>query len=954
MRTLLTGERATLSGARYGIFAKLEVMNASGTWKDLTALSSIDWLDSLELSTDVDQPTWSATFALKRAVGALSLAPLMSASALNVNNVGAYAPLLNAGSRVRLSTAFTAGGAPAGGDYRSIFEGIVDIVAWEKDPVTLQCRDLGAILLDTFIETERSYANPLGTAMETVLQSILDDNLASPPALYTPTSPGTMLTMLDPLPATTSVMEAIRSIALQIGWDVRYKWSGSAFLLTLYQPNRSTASAVTSFAPTEYFDLPGVAMDKSGIRNVVNLSITDGVTGVRVPITVTDPTSIATFGRLPILIDESATSQIDSSAEGTALATAILSDLSSPKVQQVMETSYFWPAELGDVYDFVTNGVHYDQTQRAGVVAISHQLSGTGKGRTTLRTRAKPIGSYAAWLQRSTPGLGGNVAGLPEFLFVNAPVPVTSAGVIIGWKVSGRVDTDTNAVIIALSASLAIRATSPDNVLGDAPEDDVYWLNTAPGGFFTIEVYLLQGGSGQVTLTPASLYNPTAAIPPARGGTLGGVFVQTLSRTPVTSINTVQPTATTFGVTLSVRPLTATIKYRFAPTALVGTEPWVAVTGPQGATTFLVDVSAAPVMLEYYGVSTDNVAEEVHSMRLDQGTSADIVSVFAAETAPNLLTASFILTDDVVNWKLYARLGDYPDRPSMFADPFDTWLKFTGNRQKTEVSFYAVENAGVPWYIEVHGYDLYGNPGREETFALFIDGPAWGTTTPGAITGLVANIVNEGSYFIDLTWANNAIIEAAASSRFTVSIRENGVAVATLRQAKLDHLGTNTIAGFGGWHRACTPAAVGAAGAAFFTFDYEVDLWDSSVFVATSSTSISGWFTVASGGVAPTATPPTPVVTAGYPSSVALQADWAAVLPAYEIEIDWHASTDAFASDDDVFMSEILLPGTRTHTARGFVTGQSGRCRIRYANAFGNGPWSPYSNVLGSGGPPLP
>lgn len=960
-RSLTSTDRTLLGARNYGLYVKVEAANQNGTLIDLSS-----WVTSVDIDNSLDNGAATCTLTLIREsgnAGTQSLAPFLSTSTLNRNNSAAYAPLLNPNRVVIISIAvMTPGGAPGGGDWKVLFNGLTDDVNWGQTPLTVQLRDGVKRLLDTQIEITRSYGAPTpGIAAEVVMQSIIDDNVSSPPALVLGPTGSPAWFLLPYAQDTVKVYEAIRALAMQIGWDVRMRWSGTLERLTFYQPDRAKTTPDFILGPSEYVSIPSLSINDDGIRNVIEIIYVDAITHTPTSIIVSDSASVTAFGRRYMLIGEAATSSIDTSAEATAMATAALSDLALPRAAQDMEMTFFWPIELGDLIGFSANSVHYDAQQNLAVSSYHHHLE-NGAGTTTIRTSGKPAGAYARWLTLGSPSAGGLIPNFPEFLFVNAPTEVTAAGSdgayqIVGWKIAGRVDTDTSAVIITLSSSLGIRATSPDftQVPPLPAAATEWWLPVTPGGFFTIEVYLLQGGAGQVTLVPASTFNPTATTPPPRGGVLGGAFVQTLSRTPVTTISTTQPSATSFGVTLSVRPLTATIKYRFAPNALVGTEPWVAVTDPQGSTTFLVDVSGAPVMLEYYGVSTDLVSEEVHSMRLDQGTSADIVSVFAAETAPNILTASFILTDDVVSWKLFARLGDYPDRPTLFAEPFEEWLKFTGNRQKTEVSFYAVENTGVPWYVEVHGYDLYGAPGREETYALYIDGPLWGTTTPGAITGLFAGVVNEGGpNFIDLTWANNGIIEAAAASRFTVTIRENGVAVATNRQAKLDHLGTDTIAGFGGWHRAVTPAAVGAPGAAFATFQYEVDLWDSSVYVATYAAVTSGWFTVASTGTAPTATPPTPVVTTGYPSSVALQADWGAVIGAVNVEIEWHSSTDAFVANDVIFMSEVMAPGTLTHTARGFVLGQTGRCRIRYTNAFGVGPWTIYSNALASGGPPTP
>src|SRR5690606_38013056 len=75
-------------------------------------------------------------------------------------------------------------------------------------------------LVDTFIETQQVYGSSDGMAVETVMQAILDDN-STGVTLYTPSSPGWMLKEF--VQAKQPVLDALRQLADQIGWDARYR-----------------------------------------------------------------------------------------------------------------------------------------------------------------------------------------------------------------------------------------------------------------------------------------------------------------------------------------------------------------------------------------------------------------------------------------------------------------------------------------------------------------------------------------------------------------------------------------------------------------------------------------------------------------------------------------------------------------------------------------------------------
>lgn len=477
MRTLLAGERATIQGAVVNHYLKVEVQDADGTWKDWSAYTiGAQWGEHR------DQPVASASISLRRAAGNSSLAPLMEASPLNVDGMAVYAPAIDIGRLVRLSTGTTAaGGSPS---YREMFTGRVDDVAWEQDPIVLQCSDLGAFLMDTQIELERTYwstdgitpgsgssqnvsvwfggalagattvniaslAYPLanGTVLdfgggktatltapavagdmtltvsplpltlqpgdtattvpgsgslvalpvETVIQQILADNpsgVTSPP-LYTPSSPGWNINAFAQ--SKVKVLEAVRALALQIGWDLRHRYDAShASVLTLMDPDRSSGTVAATIGPTEYRDVRRLSLALADVRNAASVTWFD-TAGIATTTTVENATSIAKYGRRWMELETG--DNIDTSTEADLYINAVVDDLSYAPAEQEVDLLYFWPVQLYDRYTFTQNGVHYDVDQTLSVVGYQHTFE-NGHGVTTLSCAGRVVGAYTEWLRR--------------------------------------------------------------------------------------------------------------------------------------------------------------------------------------------------------------------------------------------------------------------------------------------------------------------------------------------------------------------------------------------------------------------------------------------------------------------------------------------------------------------------------------------------------------------------
>lgn len=430
MRSATVAELAALAANEQGHFVRVEVRDSDGEWRDLCRLDALkDWMINVQVECErVDQPVSQATVSIRRD-GPLgeSLAPFMTASPFNRDLADAYAPLLDFGAPVRIGVlVLERGESPFDGPplfrlvtelgeelltedelmlvfdtlpFKFIFEGRIDRVSWQSDPITLSCSDLGAWLMDTQIEEVLEYGDDAGVAVETVMQEILTDwpSVLGGVLLYVPVSPGWMIRRFEQ--DRGKVLDAIRALALQIGWDVRFRYDNAGvFRLTLFEPDRAAATPDYTIGPSRYYDIRQMEVKLDDIRNVVSVPYFT-VAGAAAVQTASDAASIARLGRRFMEIQEAATSNIDSSAEALALAQAAVHDLSMPPVDKEFDIDLCWPLQKDDIIACPANGVHYDQTQQLAIVGLRHELA-QGTGRTTVSLRGAVAGAYREWLRR--------------------------------------------------------------------------------------------------------------------------------------------------------------------------------------------------------------------------------------------------------------------------------------------------------------------------------------------------------------------------------------------------------------------------------------------------------------------------------------------------------------------------------------------------------------------------
>lgn len=396
-----TGQQDVLSAARYRVDLRVEVANANGTYKNLSALP-FDWVDSVAWGWDLDRPVPEARIVLRRDVtDGRSLAPLDQASTLNVDDAGSTAALIDAGRALRIYTGtyHSTGTAPSSSDLQLMFMGEIDEVGWGQPQVEIVGRSqLMSHLADRWTEAKTIYGASSGDAVETVIQQILDDWTDLGTSLWVPTVPGFLVTEYEQ--QQMPVLQAVQALAQLPGWDVRERWSssGGAFALKFYEPDRSPTSseAQWTFGSSGYYDVRRLTISRDDIRNVVSVSYSASSDRQRNTSTVQSTSSQDRWGRRWMQIEEPAESPIDSAAEAITFATAALSDLKDPAAEQEIELPYFWPAEVQDYYGFTANGIHYSVDQYFGVYGVRHELS-RDKHRTIIQARGKPAGQYIGW-----------------------------------------------------------------------------------------------------------------------------------------------------------------------------------------------------------------------------------------------------------------------------------------------------------------------------------------------------------------------------------------------------------------------------------------------------------------------------------------------------------------------------------------------------------------------------
>ncbi|MBJ6762788.1 fibronectin type III domain-containing protein [Myxococcaceae bacterium JPH2] len=449
MRALSLQDRAALECAA-GFASVLRVRVLRGTqWVDLSTLMGGDMLMGAKWSTNLDAQVAQATLSVARNGPdgrALSLAPLVASSALN-----SAGPILRVGAWVLIEVATvplgTARSSPLVTDgFREVFRGRIDQLDVGAEEINATCLDAASVIQDTFAESEKEYGSDAGTPVQVVMQAILNDwGLGSLPAqlgvgLYVPVDPLSMRGKY--LQRTGPVLDALRELAGQIGWDVRYRWRAdtNAWALSLWSPDRLATAPVWRYGPEHYVELSSVAQSLADIRTDVEVVYSDKAdkdsTGLarRKKVYAENPTARALYGRRWMQVAEASTSNINTAPEAQRLADAAIADLSRAALQVTMRLQgVHWHLEVSDLVAVGANGVHFDTDQALGVVSIECECGSNGEARTTVQLRGAPSTSIMQWMQReAAPGCAPSA----PFTGPSAPVDLVPTPTVNGFALT--------------------------------------------------------------------------------------------------------------------------------------------------------------------------------------------------------------------------------------------------------------------------------------------------------------------------------------------------------------------------------------------------------------------------------------------------------------------------------------------------------------------------------------
>lgn len=368
-------------------------------WTDLSDTLGGDWLLGIRADINTpDQPAASFDLRLIRRAAEGTLSPGISAAPINQDAQSALRPLLHPGREVEVHARIKGGSYP----WRLWLKGEVGTAEWPDDEVLIRCRTMDGVLLRAQIteEVERGADDP-GVPLATEIQGLLDEYWpgADVPVLRVIGDPelgiGRYKTPIGSLGA------HIRTLAQQIGWDVRYLWSepDQAYRLTLYLPPRDKTTPDFLLPIDEVADIPALSQSDEWTRNSIIVPYVTEVGGAEQRVVVEDAASIAEYRRQPMVVPISDGNQVPAStAQATAFGNYALHDLGRPLVEARYRHTRCLPwLELHDVIAVQADGARFDQDRIFSVVGGSHEVTADGEY-TELELRGgSPVGAVFAW-----------------------------------------------------------------------------------------------------------------------------------------------------------------------------------------------------------------------------------------------------------------------------------------------------------------------------------------------------------------------------------------------------------------------------------------------------------------------------------------------------------------------------------------------------------------------------
>jgi hypothetical protein len=382
---------------------------ARGTWKNVGDLLGTDYVIGGGTNEDMDTPVGTASFRIRRRNGSISLSPLVVGSILNVDDGGLYAPLLEKGRAFRVwSATIPNGTVPVAGDWREGMQGRIDAVAWESDPIVIDCSDLGVWLADTQIKVDgvQYGTTPVGTPLADVLQAIVDD---TPSRILTPAQETVYVNTTNDFAVTAwaqgeaKVLDGTRNLVQQTtGDDFRFRYDAAhQFRLTLFDPQRDRTSVDWTLGPEDYYPIRRLSSAIVDIRNSGELTYAGGAVPVTSPADILSDPSVLAYGERFFRLPQN--DAITTELQAQTLLDIVVADLNDGPLDLEVAMPMFWPVQLYDRITFSATADHFDEAQTLMVAGIRHEFDGLGQATTTLRLGGKVVGAYADWLRRLVP-----------------------------------------------------------------------------------------------------------------------------------------------------------------------------------------------------------------------------------------------------------------------------------------------------------------------------------------------------------------------------------------------------------------------------------------------------------------------------------------------------------------------------------------------------------------------
>jgi hypothetical protein len=380
----------------------------------------VNWLKTWRVDpASVDTPIGSASFTLHRQVDGVSLAPLVTSSALNQSE-SVFAPALDFGREVEFRICnMPKGVEPDTDDWLAGFHwrGITDDIEWPRKTgdITVPARDYSGRLADTMMRTEARYGDP-DTPPDAfdVMQEYVDAHMGAGQYDLDDLTTGARFAVTEWIPKDVYVWEGLQQIALQWGGkSIRQVDGPTESKVSIIEPDREATAADYAVSPNTYIEVHAVSTEGKNLRTIVRGRCVDSATGEilvsQLPAEEDVPTDplVDLYGPVLLAFDEDQASAVDTQPELDDMVAAAYADVSNPMFPVEIETKFAPFAAVDDMVDWLPNDILWDESMVAALVSVSHSGDAPGVARTRWQCSGRQKGHWQEWIRR-----GVDVAGI--------------------------------------------------------------------------------------------------------------------------------------------------------------------------------------------------------------------------------------------------------------------------------------------------------------------------------------------------------------------------------------------------------------------------------------------------------------------------------------------------------------------------------------------------------------